>query len=61
MVISTVEKTVVVQVCTHVYSEETLLAVSMGHSNQTGKGLEAPWGFFERRLIDVVYYFVHKK
>lgn len=54
LVISIAEGAVVVQV-------ETPLAVAKveSHSNQTYEGLEAPLGFLERALIDVVYCFFH--
>lgn len=55
MVIYTAGRTVVVQV-------QTPLAVARAHShsNQVDEGLEAPLGFLERALIDVVYCFFHK-
>lgn len=55
MVISIAEGAVVVQV-------QTPLAVAktQQHSNQTYEGLEAPLGFRERTLINVVYCSYHK-
>lgn len=55
MVISTAERTVVVQIRT-----PPAVAKAHSHSDQTNEGLEAPLGFFERTLIDVVFCFFHK-